>query len=124
MASKTTFFGIILILLGVGGYFGSGGNSPTALIPAAFGLALVILGSLARDERKRKHAMHVAAMIGCLGFLGSARGLAGLARMLSGETVERPIAVYAQSIMAVLMAVFVGLCVKSFIEARRTRASA
>jgi glutamine synthetase adenylyltransferase len=40
-----------------------------------------------------------------------------------GEPV-RPMAVVAQSIMAVLMAIYVGMCVRSFIEARRRRVGA
>ena len=48
-------------------------------------------------------------------------GLMGLPALLSGSEVERPAAVVSQSIMAILMAVFVGLCVRSFIAARRAR---
>ena len=41
--------------------------------------------------------------------------------MLSGGEVQRPAAAVSQSIMAMLMGIFVGLCVRSFIEARRAR---
>jgi hypothetical protein len=121
MANVAIAFGVVLMLLGIGGYFGSGMVSLTALIPAAFGLVLLVLGFVARDPGKRKHAMHVAAMIGVLGFLGSARGLGKLLPMLSGQPVERPGAVIAQSIMAILMLIFTWLCVRSFINARRSR---
>jgi hypothetical protein len=95
----------------------------TALIPAFFGVVLVMLGWLATNERYRKHAMHVAAMVGLLGFLGTVGGLAGLLALLSGGEVQRPAAVVAQSLMAILMAIFVGLCVRSFVAARRARAA-
>ncbi len=124
MATTTIGFGIVLIVLGVGGYFGSGMVSPTALIPAAFGLLLVVFGAMAKDDKKRKMAMHIAVTVGLLGFLGTVGGLIDLGTMLSGGQVARPMAVVSKSIMAVLMAIFVGMCVKSFIDARRSRAGA
>ena len=55
-------FGILLIGLGVGGFFGTGAAHPTALIPAAFGLVLALLGLVALlKPNLRKHVMHVAA---------------------------------------------------------------
>ena len=124
MATTTIGFGVVLIVLGLGGYFGSDMVSPTALIPAAFGILLVIFGATARDEKRRKMAMHIAVTIGLLGLLGTVSGLFALPTLLSGGTVERPGAVISKSIMAVLMAIYVGMCVKSFIDARRKRASA
>lgn len=121
MATTTIGFGIVLILLGLGGYFGSGMVSPTALIPAAFGLLLVIFGALARDDKRRKMAMHIAVTVGLLGFLGTVPGLVKLPTLLFGGEVQRPAAVIAKSIMAVLMAIYVAMCVKSFIDARRRR---
>ena len=82
MANVAVSFGAVLIVLGIAGYFGSSMVSLTALIPAAFGLVLLVVGVIARDPEKRKHAMHVAAMVGVLGFLGSARGLGNLIPLL------------------------------------------
>jgi len=121
MAQTTLVFGGLLIVLGLASYFGTGGESVTALIPAFFGIALALAGLLARREAWRKHAMHVAAVVGVLGFLGSARGLLQLPLLLTAGGVERPAAVLAQAAMAILMAVFVALCVRSFIAARRAR---
>jgi hypothetical protein len=121
LATTTIGFGVVLILLGLGGYFGTDMVSLTALIPAAFGLLLVIFGILARDDKRRKLAMHIAVTVGLLGFLGTVPGLLKLPTLLSGGVVQRPPAVIAQSIMAVLMAIYVGMCVKSFIDARRRR---
>jgi hypothetical protein len=123
MARTTVLFGVALVVLGVVGYFGTGQVSLTALIPAAFGVVLVVLGALATDESRRKHAMHAAALIGVLGLLGSLRGLPGVVRLLTGGAVERPSAVIAQGLMAVLMAAFVAMCVSSFRAARRARAA-
>ena len=124
MANTTIVFGIVLIVLGVGSYFGTNMVSPTALIPAAFGLLLIVFGVMAKDEKRRKMAMHIAVTVGLLGFLGTITGLLKLFTMLAGGEVQRPTAVVAQSIMAILMLVYVGMCVKSFIDARRRRAGA
>ena len=124
MATTTIGFGVVLVILGLGGYFGTDRISPTALIPAAFGLLLIIFGAMARDEKRRKLAMHIAVTVGLLGFLGTAMALVDLPTVISGGTVARPAAVIAKSIMAILMAVYVGMCVKSFIDARRRRAGA
>ena len=124
MATTTIGFGVVLIVLGLAGFLGTGSEHYTALIPAVFGLLLAILGAMARDEKRRKMAMHIAVMIGLLGFLGSASGLFKLGALLSGEAVEQPMAVASKSIMAVLMLAYVAMCVRSFIEARRRRAGA
>lgn len=120
MASTTIAIGAALIILGLAGYFLTGQASITALIPAAFGLVLALAGVLARDERKRKHAMHAAVLIALLGFLGSARGLIQIGDLIAG-TAERPAAVIAQVIMAALTGIYVVLAVRSFIAARRAR---
>ena len=109
-----------LIGLGLWGYFGAEveHRSGTAWIPAGFGVALLLLGALALKENLRKHAMHAAAAVGLIGVVGAAvmvvRKLAGGGEFTRGTS--------AQLAMAVLCAAFVGLCVNSFIQARRARA--
>lgn len=121
MARTTIVFGIVLIALGIVGYVGTGAVSLTALIPAAIGVVLALVGGLALNERYRKHAMHLAAAVGLLAFLATARGLVDLVGLVVGADVPRPAAVLSQSVVSILMAAFVGLCVKSFMAARRGR---
>ena len=121
MARTTIVFGIMLIVLGLVSYVGTGAVSVTALIPAMFGGVLGLLGWLGLDERYRKHALHIATLVGVVGFLGAAPGFAGLIDLIAGGSVERPVAMVSQSVMAGLMAVFVGMSLKSFVEARRRR---
>jgi hypothetical protein len=118
----SVIFGLLLIALGVGGYVGTGSEHPTALIPAAFGLALALLGLVALKDRLRKHAMHLAAMVGLIGAVGG--GVMLLLPLIKGRTIERPVAYACQSAMTVLCLIFVGLCVNSFVQARRRRAAA
>jgi FtsH-binding integral membrane protein len=122
MPKVTIGFGAALVVLGLIGYFGSGAESVTALIPTFFGIILAVLGVVAQNESRRPHAMHAAAALAVLGLLGSFMGLFQLPALISGDTsVERPWAVAVQSVMAVVLAVFVALCVRSFMDARRSR---
>lgn len=115
-------FGISLLALGIGVYVASGRSSLTALIPAAFGLALVALGLVAKRPSATKHAMHAAVVISLLGFVGSVDGIVGVAQMIAGASLERPLAVAAKGVMAVDLATFLWLCVRSFRQARLARA--
>lgn len=124
MANTTLGFGIALILLGIGGFVATGSSHATALIPAGFGILLTVLGILARNPKLRMHLLHGAALLGLIGFGGSVSGLIQLAKLLSGQPIERPAAAIARSIMALICLAFVTLTVRSFVAvrvARRTR---
>ena len=121
MAKTCIALGILLCLLGLGGYLATGRESVTALIPAFFGLPLAVLGAVALNERRRKHTMHAAVVIAVVGLAGSASGVPGFLDYVQGGEVERPAAVIAQTAMALLCAVFVILAVKSVLDARRAQ---
>ena len=123
MATITIGLGLVLIALGLGGYFGTGRESLTALIPVLFGLPLVLLGVVALKGHMRKHAMHAAAVIGLLGFAGTVKGLMKLPLLLTGGELARPAAVAVQAAMAIVCLLFVVLCVWSFIKTRRASAA-
>ena len=118
MAKITIAAGAILIALGLIGYFGTSMVSWTALIPAFFGVPLAFLGGLALKEERRKHAMHAAVVVGLIGLLGGAFSF--FRPLLSGGELK-PMAAAMQALMALTCAGFVGLCVKSFVDARRAR---
>lgn len=122
MAKLTIGLGIVLVGLGLAGYLFLTGDekSWTALIPAIFGVPLVILGALALRDAWRKTSMHVAVVLGVLGAAGTFRGLLKLPALLTrADELERPAAIGVQSLMCVLCLVFIGLCVASFVSARR-----
>jgi hypothetical protein len=121
MANTSVGFGVVLILLGVGGYVATGAQSPTALIPAGVGLLLVVFGVLARNPKLRMHAMHGAALVALIGLAGSVGGVGPLVKMLGGATVARPSAAIARTAMAALCLAFIAIAVRSFIVARRAR---
>jgi hypothetical protein len=127
MARLTILFGIVLILLGGFGYIGTGSHFPTALIPSIFGVILAILGFFAHtpDQKRRMLLMHIAVTVGLVGFIATFKGglIDGIA-LMNGRQFKYPAAVEEKAAMCVLLLVFVLLCVRSFIKARRERSSA
>jgi len=115
----TIAYSMLLIILGLGGYVLSRAASITALIPAFFGIVVLIFALLSRKEQLKKHAMHIAAVLGLIGFIATVGGLGDLKAMISGEEVQRQFAVVSKSIMAILSLAYVMVCIKSFIDARR-----
>ncbi len=123
MSSIAITFGGLLVALGVG-LFGLSDPEKqrlTALIPSGFGLALIVAGFIARNDKARKHAMHLAAMVGLIGCVMPLVMVivkwakTGEFNNLSGG---------GQLAMSALCGVFVALCVKSFIDVRKARKAA
>lgn len=126
MAKTTIALALILILLGLGTYFGSSDANPsvTALIPAVFGVLLLACGVTALQADWRKHAMHAAASIGLLGALAaSGRGVMAIAKLARGAEVNTT-ALVSVLVMAAVCWLLVALCINSFIAARRRQAAA
>jgi hypothetical protein len=122
MLQQTFLYGMALVFLGVGSYYGLEQSSKTALIPAGFGAVAFVLGLIGRNEGARKHAMHGVLVVAMLALLGSARGLPGLVTMIQGGEVERPAAVISQTVMFALSLQVLMAGVRSFAAARRARA--
>lgn len=123
MAKVTVVFAILLIALGMVGYFGTGAQHATALIPTWFGAALGMFGLLAMspDEGRRKLFMHVAVTIGLLGFIGGAvEAIRGYLHAVHAGMQPDMIALASKLTMTGLLLIYVILCVRSFIAARRT----
>jgi drug/metabolite transporter (DMT)-like permease len=118
----TLICGALLVLVGIVGYGTSEVQPPpvTALIPAGFGAVLILCGALAFNDKLRKHAMHLAAMVGLLGALG---GFMPIIRQISKTGAFDPTKKSAVSgeLMILVCVVFVGMCVNSFIQARKAR---
>jgi len=124
MAKVTLVFALLLVVLGLAGYFYTGAQHPTSLIPMWFGVALGICGFLAisPNETRRKIFTHVAVVIGAVGFLGGAiTAIQGYGSARSQGIEPDMVALWDKVIMAFLMLNYTVLCVQSFIKARRAR---
>ncbi|HLW67952.1 MAG TPA: hypothetical protein VKS79_21725 [Gemmataceae bacterium] len=125
MPRITILFGVLLIVYGIFTFVESVSKSPTAAMPAYFGVVLLILGVLALKSNLRKHAMHAAAAVGLIGVVGGlVMGASKLPALLTGspalDEVHRHKAI-AQNMLALICAIYVALCVNSFIQARVLR---
>jgi len=124
MAIPAMISGVLLIVIGSIGYASQEGKaSPTALIPAVFGIILGICGLLALKESLRKHAMHFAAVIALLGMIGGPYPI--FKRFLKGEPIDpgQP-AIISAALTSFILAVFLAMCIRSFSAARRAREAA
>jgi uncharacterized membrane protein len=117
VALPSILCGLALVAVGLVAYFPDR-PSITALIPAFVGLALVLLGVIALKEGLRKHAMHLAAMIGLLGFIASA---VQFLRGLFKNDFQMPASGIYLILMGLLCGLFFALCLNSFLVARRRR---
>lgn len=121
MPLVTIVCGVLLVVVGVLGYTVSDAANPvTALIPAGWGILLIVPGVIAQAmPGLRKLLMHIAVVIGLIGLL-----LAGgrLAMVLVDDKPDSTLGLASLAAMALICGVFVVLCIKSFIDARRNRA--
>jgi hypothetical protein len=118
MTATTRMVGLVLAVIGIVSYVGTGRTSWTALIPAIFGVVFLLLAYVARNEAARRHAMHVAMVVALVGIAGTAVRL--LPALVAGQ-FARP-AVLAQLVTTLLLAWYLGMGIKSFRDARRARA--
>ncbi len=126
MPMVTLVCGGLLVAVGVLGYSNQEPNpdtgkvSMTALIPAVVGGVMLVLGLISLNASVRKHAMHTAAMVGLVGLLG---GFMPIFRQISKTGSFDPLkpSALAGEAMIVICAIFLALCVNSFILARKAR---
>jgi hypothetical protein len=123
MAKLTIGFGILLILLGVTGYVGTGSAHPTALIPVGIGLLFVLFGFMANTENSKKRMlwMHISVTVALLVFLGMIPAAIDVFRLARGVTFPYPAAVEEKAALCLFSLIYVLFCVRSFINARRSR---
>ncbi len=124
MPKLTIWLGIALILTGLAGYIATGAASITALIPSFLGAIILACGIVSViNDKLRKHVMHASAALAMLAFLGTVGSIRFALYMISvgPEHVDRPGAVIAQSVTAVLCGIYLYFAIRSFINARKSR---
>ncbi|MEM1385505.1 MAG: hypothetical protein AAF713_06030 [Pseudomonadota bacterium] len=105
---------IALIAMSVWAYFAGGGASFTALIPAGFGIALLLCYSGVQAQNKL--IAHIAVVLTLVVLIALVMPLMGALGRGDALSVLRLIVMMATSALAVVF------FVKSFIDARRNRA--
>ena len=123
MAKLTMFFGVLLIVISVGFWMATGRDETAALHPAGVGLILLVSGALANSEdaKKRMLWMHIAVTFGLIGFLITGIRAAVTAAHGAAAIAANQLAFDERVVVALICLIFVILCVRSFIAARRSR---
>ena len=121
MIQISKYSGFFLILLGAAGYVLTGAQSITALIPAFFGILILILAILAKKNSLHRHMMHAVMVIALLGFIGSVSGVIKLLQLLGWQELARPAAAINQPIMSLICLTILIPGIKSFIDARKNK---
>jgi uncharacterized membrane protein len=127
MAIVTVVFGLLLLGLGGYGYKGPADLQGAALYPVIFGVLLVVFGLLARSksEKMRMIVSHINASVGLIGMLLAAvvaLNTYGTARS-NGDDPDMVLIKYLLA-MAVVLLVYLNLCIRSFLNARAARKAA
>ena len=118
LPNLTTGYGAMLVLWGIAVSILSESDSITSYFPSMLGAPILLSGILAtRNPEKRKFWMHIAVTFGLLCALGGTRFF-----MVMSDGLD-----YASSSMLMLLvtgSAYTFLCVRSFIEARKSGALA
>ena len=119
MENIATIYGIFLIVWGIGVTILSDSQSITSLIPAIFGLPIIILSFFAKKFPDRKKLlMHIVVLIGLIIFLG---GLDLIRGLIQGNIFVNLWASSSKFMMIISGLVFTILCIKSFIFNRKNK---
>jgi len=118
LPNLTTGYGAMLVLWGIAVSILSESDSITSYFPSMLGAPILLSGVLAtRNPEQRKLWMHIAVSFGLLCAIGGTRFF-----MVMSEGLN-----YASSSMLMLLvtgSAYTFLCVRSFIEARKSGALA
>ena len=122
MAKLTIWFGVLIALVSVGFWIGTGRTETAALHPAGIGVLLILCGALSSTENPKRRMlwMHIAVTLGLIGFLTT--GIrAGIAFAKGTAITINPFGFEERVVIALISLIYVILCVRSFIAARRAR---
>ena len=122
MAKLTIWFGVLLAAVSLCFWIGIGRTETAALHPAGIGVLLILCGFLAttEDAKKRMLWMHIAVTLGLIGFLTT--GIRAVIELAKGTAMSiNPTGFEERVVIALICLIYVALCVRSFIAARRDR---
>ncbi len=123
MAKLTMVFGVLIVVVSLGFWIGMGRTEMAALHPAGIGVLLVVCGALADTENAKQRMlwMHIAVTLGLISLLTT--GVQVVIALARGTAGVNPGGFDERVVIALVSLVYVALCVRSFIAARRGRAA-
>jgi len=110
MSTASITSGILLIILGLYGYFGMGRTSITALIPLFLGIPILVLGIIEHYADFSKTIVIIEMVLMLVGFIGAA--VRAFPKAFTGQ-VSAPVVL--QLIMCIICIVFIYLAGRTLI---------
>jgi Ca2+/Na+ antiporter len=107
--------GVLLDIVGVASFISTGSTHNAALIPCIIGMIIFVCGILATKQKFLKHAMHAGAVVALFGLI------MGLARLIEAFGDASVLKLAPTLSLIILCGLYLGFCIKSFIEARQAR---
>ena len=130
MARYTLITGLLLVLLGLYGYFSY--NTITVLIPAFIGTLIACFGFMAFNEKRKRLFIHIAIVVVVVGLSASAKSLPSIPGLIdcfnnpaldivSCPKFQRPLAELFKSIMSLVLIPYMLVSITFFIKSRLSR---
>ena len=130
MARYTLITGLLLVLLGLYGYFSY--NTITVLIPAFIGTLIALFGFMAFNEKRKRLFIHIAIVVVVVGLSASAKSLPSIPGLIdcfnnpaldivSCPKFQRPLAELFKSIMSLVLIPYMLVSITFFIKSRLSR---
>ena len=130
MARSTLITGLLLVLLGLYGYFSY--NTITVLIPAFIGTLIALFGFMAFNEKRKRLFIHIAIVVVVVGLSASAKSLPSIPGLIdcfnnpaldivSCPKFQRPLAELFKSIMSLVLIPYMLVSITFFIKSRLSR---
>jgi hypothetical protein len=125
LAKLTIGFGVTIAVVSLVFWLAIGRTEIAALHPAGIGVLLILCGAFANTEspKKRMLWMHIAVTLGLVGVLITGMR-AGIALAKGTAMSINPTGFEERAVIALICLIYVALCVRSFITARRARVAA
>ncbi len=121
LAKLTIWFGVLIAVVSLGFWIAMGRVETAALHPAGIGVLLILCGFLATTENPKKRMlwMHIAVTLGLIGFLTT--GIRAVISLSKGTAMSiNPMGFEERVVIALICLIYVGLCARTFIAARRS----
>ena len=106
LLTLTLLYSGLLILLGVIGYFATGSQSVTALIPTFFGIVVLLVALIMRRLTQPTTTGWVLLALALIGIAATASGVPKAIQYLGDIEIARPAAAISQAVMAVVSLIF------------------
>ena len=130
MARYTLITGLLLVLLGLYGYFSY--NTITVLIPAFIGTLIALFGFMAFNEKRKRLFIHIAIVVVVVGLSASAKSLPSIPGLIdcfnnpaldivSCPKFQRPLAELFKSVMSLVLIPYMLVSITFFIKSRLSR---